>query len=121
MTRGSALRLVLLALAIPLFLWLFVACAGGAADEFDRGPPKLRGAHGALRGVTPGILYARRVTGDPRDEEAWGFRASPVGNALWKEPEVFYAVGDRTRCDQVRAGLGTPTEECWGPVSFRRE
>lgn len=48
-----------------------------------------------------------RVTGDPRDEEAWGFRARPVINALWKEPEVFCAVGDRTRRDQVRAVLGT--------------
>lgn len=62
-----------------------------------------------------------RVSGDPQDEEAWGFRARPAGNALWKEPEVFYAVGDRARCDQVRAGLGTPTEECWGPVYCRRE
>ena len=61
-----------------------------------------------------------RVTGNPADEEAWGFRARPEANPLWKEPEVFYAVGDRARCDQVRAALSTPTEACWGPVYFRR-
>jgi hypothetical protein len=61
------------------------------------------------------------VTGDPHDEEAWGFRARPAANALWKEAEVLYAVGDRTQCDRVRAVLGRPTEECWGPVYFRRD
>ena len=34
---------------------------------------------------------------------------------------MFYPVDDRTRCDQVRAVLGTLTEECCGPVYFRRE
>jgi hypothetical protein len=53
--------------------------------------------------------------------EREGFETRPAVNALWKEPEVFYAVGDRTRCDQVRAVLGTPTEECWKPVYLRRE
>ena len=48
-----------------------------------------------------------------------GSRARPAANALWKEPEVFYAVGDRARCDEVRAALGTPSEACWGPVYFR--
>lgn len=62
-----------------------------------------------------------RVTGDPHDEEAWGFRARPAADALWREPEVFYAVGNQTRCDEVRASLGTPTEACWGPVYFRRQ
>jgi hypothetical protein len=62
-----------------------------------------------------------RVTGDPSDEEAWGFRARPVARALLREPEVLYAVGDLQRCDQVRAALSTPTEACWGPVYFRRE
>jgi hypothetical protein len=62
-----------------------------------------------------------RVTRHPVDEEAWGFRARPAANALWKEPEVFYAVGDRARCDEVRAALGTPTEACWGLVYFREE
>jgi hypothetical protein len=60
------------------------------------------------------------VTGDPRDEEAWGFRARPAADALWKEPEVLYAVGDLGRCDEVRVALATPTEACWGPVYFRR-
>ncbi len=54
------------------------------------------------------------VTGDPHDEEAWGFRARPAANALWKEPEVLYTVGDRVRCDEVRAALDTPSEACWG-------
>ena len=62
-----------------------------------------------------------RVTGDPRDEEAWGFRVRPAATALWKESEVLYAVGDRARCDEVRAVLGTPSEACWGPVYFRRQ
>ena len=62
-----------------------------------------------------------QVTGDPADEEAWGFCARPAATALFKEPEVFYAVGDRARCDQVRAALSTPTEACWGPVYFRRQ
>jgi len=48
-----------------------------------------------------------------------GSRARPAANALWKEPEVLYAVGDRARCDEVRAALGTPSEACWGPVYFR--
>jgi hypothetical protein len=60
-----------------------------------------------------------QVTGDPA--EAWGFRARPAATALFEEPEVFYAVGDRARCDQVRAVLNTPTEACWGPVYFRRQ
>ncbi len=38
-----------------------------------------------------------------------------------KEPEVLYAVGDRVRCDEVRAALDTPSEACWGPVYFRRQ
>lgn len=62
-----------------------------------------------------------QVTGDPADEEARGFRARPAPNARWKESEVFYAVGSRARCDDVRAGLATPSEACWGPVYFRQE
>ena len=50
-----------------------------------------------------------------------GSRARPAANALWKEPEVLYAVGDRVRCDEVRAMLRTPSEACWGPVYFRRQ
>jgi len=45
----------------------------------------------------------------------------PAANALWKEPEVLYAVGDRARCDEVRAALDTPSEACWGPVYFQRQ
>jgi len=36
MTRGSALRLVLLALAIALILWLFVGCAAGRPTSLIR-------------------------------------------------------------------------------------
>lgn len=71
--------------------------------------------------VQPQPCQRVRVTGDPRDEEALGFRARPAANAVWKEPEVLYAVGDRVRCDQVRKALRTPTEACWGPVYFRRQ
>ena len=45
----------------------------------------------------------------------------PAADALWREAEVFYAVGNQARCDEVRASLGTPTEACWGPVYFRRQ
>ena len=34
---------------------------------------------------------------------------------------MFDTVGDRARCDEVRAVLGTPSEACWGPVLFRRQ
>lgn len=71
--------------------------------------------------TSPESCVLVRVTGDPGDEEAWGFRARPAPNALWKEAQVIYAVGDQARCDKVRAVLGTPTEACWGPVYFRRE
>ena len=121
MTRGSALRLVLLASAIAVILWLFVACAAGRPTSLIRLLQGYEVLTAHCVASPPESCTPVRVTGDPRDEEAWGFRARPAGNALWKEPEVFYAVGDRTRCDQVRAGLGTPTEECWGPVYFHRE
>jgi hypothetical protein len=62
-----------------------------------------------------------RVTEDPPDEEVWGFRARPAADALWKELEAFYAVGNRTRCDEVRASLRIPTETCWRPMYFRRQ
>jgi len=64
---------------------------------------------------------AIRVTGDPHDEEAWGSRARPGADSIWKESQVPYAVGNRMRCDEVRATLQTPSEGCWGPVYFRRE
>jgi hypothetical protein len=107
-------------LVIVLILWLFVACAAGRPTSLIRLPRGVRGADGALRDLV-GIVPTDPVTGDPADEEAWGFRARPTATALFKEPEVFYAVGDRARCDQVRAALSTPTEACWGPVYFRRE
>jgi len=120
MTRGLALRLVLAALAIALILWLFVACAAGRPTSLIR----LREGYEVLtahcEARPPESCTPVHVTGDPHDEEAWGFRARPAPDALWKEPEVLYAVGDRGRCDEVRVALGTPTEACWGPVYFRR-
>jgi len=53
--------------------------------------------------------------------EREGFETRPAVNALWKESEGFYAGGDRTRCDQIRAVLGTTTEERWKPGYLRRE
>jgi hypothetical protein len=121
MTRGLALRLVLLAFAIALLMWLVAACAAGRPTSLIRLP----GGHEILtahcEAPPPESCTPVHVTGDPRDEEAWGFRARPAANALWKEPEVLYAVGDRARCDEVRAALDTPSEACWGPVYFRRQ
>ena len=121
MTRWSTLRLVLLVFAIALLLWLVAGCAAGRPTSLIRLLEGYEVLTAHCEAQPPESCTPVRVTGDPRDEEAWGFRARPAANALWKEPEVFYAVGDRTRCDQVRAALGTPTEECWGPVYFRRE
>ena len=121
MTPGRTLRLVLAALTIALSVWLFAACAAGRPTSLTRLPGgyEILTAHCAAR--APESCTPIRVTGDPRDEEAWGFRARPAANALWKEPQVLYAVGDQARCDAVRAMLDTPSEACWGPVYFRRE
>ena len=121
MTRGLALRLVLLAFAIALLMWLVAACAAGRPTRLIRLPAGYEVLTAHCEASPPETCQPVRVTGDPVDEEAWGFRARPAANALWKEPEVFYAVGDRARCDQVRAVLSTPTEGCWGPVYFRRQ
>jgi hypothetical protein len=107
--------------AVALGTMLLSGCAAGRPTSLVRLPQgyEVLTAHceaGALESCVP-----VRVTGDPHDEEAWGFRARPAADALWKEVEVFYAVGNRTRCDEVRASLGTPTEACWGPVYFRRQ
>jgi hypothetical protein len=121
MTRALAARLVLAALAMALIVWLFAACAAGRPTSLIR----LREGYEVLtahcEARAPESCVPVHVTGDPHDEEAWGFRARPAASALWKEPEVLYAVGDRVRCDEVRAALDTPTEACWGPVYFRRE
>ena len=121
MTPGRTRRLVLAALTIALSVWLFAACAAGRPTSLTRLPGgyEILTAHCAAR--APESCTPIRVTGDPRDEEAWGFRARPAANALWKEPQVLYAVGDQARCDAVRAMLDTPSEACWGPVYFRRE
>ncbi len=107
------------ALTIALVLWLFAACAAGRPTSLIRLPEgyEVLTAH---CGTSSELCQRIQVTGDPADEEAWGFRARPAATALFKEPEVFYAVGDRARCDQVRAALSTPSEACWGPVYFRR-
>jgi hypothetical protein len=121
MTRGPARRFVPTALVIAPIAGLFVACAAGRPTTLIR----LREGYEVLtahcEARPPESCPPIRVTGDPRDEEAWGFRARPAASALWKEPEVLYAVGDRARCDAVRAALGPPTEACWGPVYFRRQ
>lgn len=121
MTRGLARRLVRPALVIAPIAGLFVACAAGRPTNLIR----LREGYEVLTAHCetrpPESCTPVRVTGDPRDEEAWGFRARPATDALWKEPQALYAVGDRARCDAVRAVLDTPSEACWGPVYFRRE
>ena len=120
MNRGLALRLVLAALPIALVMGLFAACAAGRPTSLIR----LREGYEILTAhceAPPESCTPLRVTGDPHDEEAWGFRARPAPGALWQEPQVLYAVGNRARCDEVRAALATPSEACWGPVYFRRE
>ena len=121
MPRALAARLVLAALTMALIMWLFAACAAGRPTSLTR----LREGYEVLtahcEARAPESCTTVHVTGDPHDEEAWGFRARPAANALWKEPEVLYAVGDRARCDEVRAALDTPSEACWGPVYFRRQ
>jgi len=74
------------------------------------------------------VCQSVQITGNRADEEAWGIRATGITKAkadtVWATPGVYYAVGDRARCDQVRAVLsmtGTSTEECWGPTYFRRQ
>ena len=120
MTRGLALRLVLAALTMALIVWLFVACAAGRPTSLIRLPGGYEILTAYCEARPPASCTPVHVTGDPHDEESWGFRARPAADALWKEPEVLYAVGDRVRCDQVRATLATPSEACWGPVYFRR-
>jgi hypothetical protein len=112
-------RLVLVG-ATALGLALLAGCAAGRPTSLVRLPQgyEVLTAHceDEPKSCTP-----VQVTGNPRDEEAWGFRARPAPDALWKESRVFYAVGDRTHCDEVRVALDVPTEACWGPVYFRRE
>jgi hypothetical protein len=114
--RGLVLRLVLAALALA-----FAACAAGRPTSLLR----LRTGYEILAARCEAWVESCTsilVTGNPHDEEAWGFRARPVlGRSVWNEPEVFYAVGDQARCDEVRAALGAPSEACWGQVYFQRE
>ena len=91
-----------------------------ATDEPDADPEWVRSPLGTVS-AGGGVCSPIHVTGDPHDEEAWGFRARPGADSIWKESQVLYAVGNRMRCDEVRATLQTPSEACWGPVYFRRE
>ena len=119
--RPEMKRRILTGTVTALGLGLLTGCAAGRPTSLIRLLQGYEVLTAHCEASPLGSCTPVRVTGDPRDEESWGFRARPAVNALWREPEVFYAVGDRTRCDQVRAVLGTPTEECWGPVYFRRE
>lgn len=121
MSDSPVLRPLLMRAAVILALMLLSGCAAGRPTNLVR----LREGYEVLTahceaGARDSCVPIR-VTGDPHDEEAWGFRARPAADALWREAEVFYAVGNQTRCDEVRASLGTPTEACWGPVYFRRQ
>jgi hypothetical protein len=118
----QGLGLIYSAGMLALLGWLLFGCAAARPTSLIR----MRGGYELLAAHCEAWAEScvpMRMTGDPRDEQAWGFRARPVNAAgsLWKESEVFYAVGNRTRCDEIRAALGTPSEACWGPVYFRRE
>jgi hypothetical protein len=106
MTRALAARLVLAALAMALIVWLFAACAAGRPTSLIRLREGFEVLTAHCEARAPESCVPVHVTGDPHDEEAWGFRARPAASALWNE---------------VRAALDTPTEACWGPVCFRRE
>src|SRR5713101_9945381 len=77
MTRGPARRLVLAALVSAPIAGLFVACATARPTALIR----LREGYEVLtahcEARPPESCTPIRVTGDPRDEEAWGFRARP--------------------------------------------
>lgn len=121
MSDWHARQRLLMTGAVALGIVLLSGCAAGRPTSLVR----LREGYEVLtahcEARAPEFCTPVRVTGDPHDEEAWGFRARPATDALWREAEVFYAVGNRTQCDEVRASLGTPTEACWGPVYFRRQ
>jgi hypothetical protein len=121
MGQRSAIRRLLTASAITSGLALLSGCAAGRPTSLIRLPEGYEVLTAHCEASPPATCQRVRTTSDPADEEAWGFRARPAANALWREPEVLYAVGDRARCDEVRAALGTPTEACWGPVFFKRE
>jgi hypothetical protein len=71
MTRGTARRLVLIVWVIAPIAWLFVACAAGRPTNLIR----LREGYEVLtahcEARPPESCTPVRVTGDPRDEEAW--------------------------------------------------
>ncbi len=117
MTPGRTLRLVLAALTIALILWLFAACAAGRPTSLIRLREGCEVLTAQCEARPAEFCTPVHVTGDPHDEEAWGFRARPAANALWKEPEVLYAVGDRVRCDEVPAMLRTRARRAGGHTS----
>jgi hypothetical protein len=121
MGQRSAIRRLLTAIAMTFGLALLSGCAAGRPTSLIRLPEGYEVLTAHCEASPPATCQRVRTTSDPGDEEAWGFRARPPANALWREPEVLYAVGNRARCDEVRAVLGTPTEACWGPVFFKRE
>ena len=116
-----AVRRLVVGSVTALGLELLSGCAAGRPTSLSRLPEGYEVLTAHCEASPPETCQHVRVTGDPADEEAWGFRARPAANALWKEPEVFYAVGDQAKCEEVRTALSTPSEACWGPVYFRRE
>ncbi len=124
---GILVRLIRLAGIFALLVWLLPGCASGRPTSLVRAPDghEVLVAHCETWSV---VCQSVRVTGDPRDEEAWGIHATGVSRskagAAWARPGVYYSVGDRARCDEVRAAMsrsGTSSQECWGPTYFRRE
>jgi hypothetical protein len=120
MIRGLAARSIVPAFTLSLLVWLVAGCATARPTNLVQTPSGYE-VLSAQCPPTAESCSAIRVTGDPHDEEAWGFRARPGADSIWKESQILYAVGDRMRCDEVRATLQTPSEACWGPVYFRRE
>ena len=119
MTRMPTVRPTLIAFTLLLLVWLLAGCARARPTSLVRTATGYEVLSAHCPAAEP--CSAIRVTGEPHDEEAWGFRARPGAGSMWRESQILYAVGNRMRCDEVRAALKTPAEACWGPVYFRRE
>jgi hypothetical protein len=105
MIRGPAMRLIVLAFTLSLFAWLLGGCATARPTSLTRTPSGYE-VLSAQCPPTAASCSAIRVTGDPHDEEAWGFRARPRVGSIWKEAQVLYAVGNRMAAHPLRAIAG---------------